>query len=501
MLQVLTTPETGFTSAPDVLSPRQSRLPSLVRIEKHRWVLFAIAALCLAIQISPRWYPTPDSVGYLSIARNLALHHCLANCGSNHLYLSVGYPLLISPLFWLQARPFVLISMLHFVLLLVFMAGVHNWARRHLPQAALWITVISVLNVSVWVAYRRTLSEIAFMTVLIWLVNVLNRLISEPADSRSGLRLLLGSALVALAGLIRPAGILFVPGFALLVWGAVRRGRLTVGRAVGTLIAIGAPALLLLGATICYDRATAAGAPTYTNQLLDPSMSLVGQLIEGLRLRIGEVGRVIVPGMHGAYDGPGRWLTVNMLVYAPLFVLLLRGWSRLARTQQDVFTLTFPLYLGLHVLWPYEQATRFFTPVLPFLLAALWKTLEGLGSRRWQLFASLSLAHLGVATGHWLIYDLPMARGAAYEWSELQSCTERMRTDLRPVVVSEVPAATWMLVQFDLDRPVAEEQDTVSPARDIGWILVGPGAKRRPERCPLAQHRRPVAGASLAPHV
>src|SRR5713226_173373 len=110
----------------------------------YAWAAPAIAIFLLAIQISPYWYPTPDSTGYLSIARILARDHALRDLGSDQLYYSVGYPLLISPIFLTTDDPFLMISVVHFGLSLLLMWGIWLWASDHAPQAASWIAVLSV---------------------------------------------------------------------------------------------------------------------------------------------------------------------------------------------------------------------------------------------------------------------------------------------------------------------------------------------------------------------
>src|SRR5437899_1033741 len=116
------------------------------------WMTLGMTALLLAVQISPYWYPTPDSCGYLSIARNLAQHQTLRNLGSDQLYYSLGYPLLISPVFLVTDNPFLLISLIHFGLGLLLMGGVWLWVRKCVPEAASWIVMLSLVNVSFWEA-------------------------------------------------------------------------------------------------------------------------------------------------------------------------------------------------------------------------------------------------------------------------------------------------------------------------------------------------------------
>ena len=90
----------------------------------------ALLALVFAIQVGPLWYPTPDAISYLSIARSIALDHVAANHGGSQLYYSIGYPLLISPVFLLDERPFLFLSLVHFLWAIVLILSVYCWARR-----------------------------------------------------------------------------------------------------------------------------------------------------------------------------------------------------------------------------------------------------------------------------------------------------------------------------------------------------------------------------------
>ncbi|HEY1859170.1 MAG TPA: hypothetical protein VGG61_02380, partial [Gemmataceae bacterium] len=187
----------------------QPRVETSRGVRSLSWAPPALAIFLLVIQISPYWYPTPDSTGYLSIARNLAHDHALRNLGSEQLYYSVGYPLLISPIFLITDDPFLLISLVHFGLSLLLIWGIWLWACDRVPQAATWIAVLSVANLSYWEAYRRTLSEVAFMTVLVWLVVILDRVRTAAISGRRWLSPAISASLLLLfLALIRPAGIL-----------------------------------------------------------------------------------------------------------------------------------------------------------------------------------------------------------------------------------------------------------------------------------------------------
>jgi hypothetical protein len=85
----------------------------LVLLQQHAtWWLAAHAGMLL-IQINAWWYPTPDSVAYLSIARSIATGHGVRNLGYAQIAYPPGYPLLMSLAFKVQSLPFLTISMMN----------------------------------------------------------------------------------------------------------------------------------------------------------------------------------------------------------------------------------------------------------------------------------------------------------------------------------------------------------------------------------------------------
>ena len=133
-------------------------------------VVLCLAALLLAVQISPWYYSQPDAVAYISIARHLAHGAGLSNMDSPVLWFPPGYPLLLSPLFTLRYLPLLEISVVHFLLGVGLLLGIYRWARRQVPEAAVWIAAISVGTSAVWILYRKPMSEMAFMAAMAWLL-------------------------------------------------------------------------------------------------------------------------------------------------------------------------------------------------------------------------------------------------------------------------------------------------------------------------------------------
>jgi hypothetical protein len=99
----------------------------------------------------------------------------LQRLDSAHLRWAPGYPVLIAPAFWLSDRPFLVISLIHWGLAMALAGGLVVWFRRVAVPAAGLLTLLVMVNVSLWDLYRLTLSELAFMVWLVWSVHALQR--------------------------------------------------------------------------------------------------------------------------------------------------------------------------------------------------------------------------------------------------------------------------------------------------------------------------------------
>jgi hypothetical protein len=447
----------------------EARLAGFNR-QPRRWLV--LLALLLTVQVSPYWYPTPDASAYLSIARNLAAGRGLANLGSRQLYLAPGYSVLISPAFWVSPKPFLLLSVLHWALAVTFMVGVYRWVRGRFPEAAVLLTALAVINVEVLALYRRTLSEAAFMVLLIWLIALLQDLADTARRPKLG-KVFLAAFLMAALACIRQAGLTVAAGFGCVMLLAAWKRRQPWTRSVGIILAVGVPAGGMVATLALYDRAMAqtSGFPTYLDHLVDPTLSRAGQVAEGLRLRLAEVGRLTIPGMFKAYGKRGEWLNGNMAVYGPLFALVLAGGVGLVRRRMDVLALTFPFYLGLYVVWPFDQATRFLVPMVPLLWACLWVMIEPWRQWRLRVLGLLLAAHFVVAFGYWAAIDWPRARQENAGWSDLDALAAHLPPQSTGVIGSAVPGNTTWMVQFLLDRRIREQSEVPPWDADVQWLI------------------------------
>lgn len=452
-------------------APLSARLDrSLARAEARPWPWLALSALVLAMQISPLWYATPDGTAYLSIARQVAAGGPLSRLGSAELSFPLGYPLLISPAFLLGERPFLALSIMHWLLAVVFMLGVYAWARRLIGPPALWVTGVVMASVVVWALYRRTLSEAAFLSVMIWAVVAWNALVGALAARRPRAALLAAAgALLAALTMIREAGALFGAGVALALLAGLLRGEVS-RRAAALPLAVVAIAALVGVAAIRPERIAAASG-VFAGRVAayaDAGAAVTGPFSARLHLRVTEIGQLLMPGMFSAY-GPG-WVDINTLVYVPLAVIVAVGWWMLVRGTADVLVLTAPFYVALYLAWPYFGGTRYLLPLLPLLVACLWRAYRPLRHWRRPAFALALVAHLGVAAGYWLIDDAPRARACDRQWPAVQQLAARIELDSGAVVAADVSTCVTLMLMLALDRPV-QAADGRHVDQSIGWIV------------------------------
>jgi len=268
-------------------------------------LILAAAVAWLAVQVSPLWYPAPDSGAYLSIARGLARDGVFQNHGRPQLYYSVGYPLVLAPLYLADGEPFLRIALLHFVLGVAVLALAYRWVRDIAPEHAAWVAALTVCTAAFGTVYRRPLSETAFMAAMFAGVVVLNRVVRR--DCRWPV-VALGVALAVTAALIRPAGLTLAAGFGAVMLRSAWRGEWAWRSAALVGLAVGLPSVIAEAAVISLDRARAGeiGAISYTDQVRTADLSLAAQVIEGVRVRVQEVGRLLIPGMYKAVARTGE---------------------------------------------------------------------------------------------------------------------------------------------------------------------------------------------------
>lgn len=441
------------------------------------WLIVPI--VLLVVQVSAVPYLEIDSISYLSMARSLAETGHMKRLGEAHLLYAVGYPAVLGSVMTLHGNAFLTSSILNAVLGLIYLLGVWRWCRQVAPSQAVWISCVSVAHVTVLYLFRRPLSEPLFMALLIWCSLCLDRVVWQLPGRIDYLSLALASLLLGMLVATRHVGVFLVAGLvtwlACLVWKGKIQWREAFLLALVPCVAAGTVGLAL----IAHDQQTkkVAQGPSNWDMLLRKTdfsadhkeEGLAAYLLEGLRIRVFEIGRLIIPGMSGSYAKTGQWLNVNTFIYVPLACLCFFGWWRLARRHGESLIMMFPWYFALYVYWPSDQGGRFFTPILPILFLSLWKGLVLLPSLRKQwLLKGLVMGHAIVALGLWIFSDCRMYREFESEGAEMVSLSHKLMEETGQIGVDD--ADNWPILYMShlLDRALIQ-YDPATPPQHLLW--------------------------------
>jgi hypothetical protein len=472
------------------LSVRVER--ALASVNRHPRIWLALLVALLLAQIRPWCIPQPDSRSYLSMARSLAEQGRMLNLGREHLWYFPGYPLLLSPLYLVSEHPYWLISAFQWTAAALLMLGVYYWARSMVPQRAVWIAGLSAVNAGVWFHAPRVLSEVPFMCALVWTADAGIAASRSRSISRTVLWTAVGSVLLAITALIRPAGMMLAVGFGLCLGWQALGNRMSWRRAVAMTLALGAPAAVCVLGFVRMEQLTATqeSARTYLSNFGDSARSPIISYLEGVRLAIRDSGRVIVPGMFKAYNETG-WLDPNLLIYVPVCVGLAWAWWRLARRTADPLLLGVPFYLLLHIVYPYEAGARFFVPLLPVFAASLASLINPEGKRRVFAGAAFCAAHMLIAIVYWLAIDSPRAAAEMRREGEIASMSQQIGRGNSRVGAIGLSDNEILMLELQLDRPVTKcKAGAVMTGND--WLI----SRRHSERD--AAYRLTAATESFA---
>jgi len=446
--------------------------------------------LLLAMQIRDWWNPTTDAVSYFSIARSVWSGRGLTNLGDRRLHFAPGYPLLICPLFLLP-HPFLWLSIARCVFALAALVAVYRWVREMLSEyAAVFVTAATACNISFWFYYRTPLSDLPMMLWMFWAALAARRALAARAAAGVTGWCAGAAVLVAAASATRQAALAVgVGATAVAVHEAVAR-RVSWRRALLTAAAMLLPAALGLAALAYYDGAMAGSDlnQTYVTKLQSALAAPLAQIAVGLHLRVADVGRLLIPGTWSSYARPGQWLDPNMLVDLPLVMLVAAGWWKLARRARDPLLWSMPLYVGLYVLWPYDQGTRFFMPILPVLLVSCWPWLRRIPRGRGAILVGICVAHLLVAGVRWVIET--RRDGAEYrrDWPALAALAEVAAGERAPIADGGLSSNGHLWFEYLVDRRVAAVRPGESAPAEAGW-LIQPESGVRPAKCVVVAQR------------
>lgn len=418
------------------------------------WLVLCVCTLLLLIQIRNWWEVSPDSTQYLSMARSLASGDGLLRFGSPHVLYQPGYAFLLAPFFLISPEPFLLLSVFHVLLAAGTLLLMWRWSSQIVGRASALFVVLFATCTFVFIAgTRRYLAELPTMLLLLGISMLCGRLLRPRLTWAAGAGLvLLLVPLVLGASMVRYACFAIVPGFAFAGLMLCRRRRIPLRRSLAISLLIGVPAITCILLWIATDNARALGSHESSNvHYLASSSSTLLELCDHLRVRIGVVSRIILPGLTSTYAD--SWLNPFTLLVVPVFALLIIGWWKLLRRTGDVLLASAPFYFAVYVLWPDDGRVRFLAPLLPVLVISAWRVLSRLRAIRFQLFLGLAALHLVFAMFYQVQSEL--SEGATYRenWPALHALLPEMMPHRENIAIrglsrAERPqAGTWLSVK------------------------------------------------------
>ena len=448
---------------------------------RRHTVLIAIVLVFHAAQIKGWWIPKEDSLGYLSIASNFARGE-FGHLGERNLHYAPGYPAMLTPLFWFAERPFLAISLFHFALLGLAFWGLWRWFRRVLPDGGDLLAATVLLHAAVAAHARLVLSETAFLAALVWTAELTRTAI------RSGGWRWLGCALALLGtAAIRPAGIALCFAAAFCLWRARRRrgcGPIVTGFAI---VALTLPAILFVAGFSLADAHWASrensAAPDYLQLAGERAFWTPSQLLESLRLRISEVGRLVPPGTVKVYAPAQTWLHPATALSVVVFVAVGFGWwrRRLELAAEPLFVLLPPFFV-LHCFWPFDQGVRFLLPALPILLLCAASYLPRRARPRRIALVVFLLLHAGVAVERWVSdWD---ARALHRRWPDVEAAAAHIGDQPETVAVLHNKDLRRML-ELVLDRRTLHAGAVGEFPERATWLVIDP-ERSQPEGFEIA---------------
>lgn len=442
----------------------------------------SLFALILALQISPWWHPKPDGCLYLSIARSVVHGEQLSALGHPRIVVVPGYPLLISPAFLLGDRPFLWISVLHWLMAVAALIGIYRWSRRLFPSTAVVLTGLATLNLAFGIHYRRTLKEIACLALMVWVTYLLQKLLRVRQTRRTIEWTFTAALLLTCLVMIRYTGIVVICGFAIALGWQVFRRRMSWRRGLVVGLAATLPATLAMWGHIQYEQhlTQVFSGETYVDSFIDRLEPQSSKWLEGVRLQICDIGRISIPGMFKAYGGTGSWLDVNTVVYVAWLVVVVTGWWTLARRRFDILVLTVPFYIALYIPGASDQGARYLVPLTPVIMVCAWCGLRRLLAARQVVLAALLVAHVGVGLVQWIAVDIPRARQADALWPAVDKMATAIGPNRETTGAFNLPRDYRLMLQVSLDRSI-EEVDIRRPiAESIDWLVVWRGTSDVP---------------------
>ena len=144
-------------------------------------------------------------------------------------------------------------------------------------------------------------------------------------------------------------------------------------------------------------------------------------------------------------------------MYVPLSLLVLWGYIRLIRHNRDALVWMVPLYVGMYLIWPYGQGTRFFIPIFPVILLSLYKVVE---TKKWcnTLLIVMLITHMIVTVGR-VASEYPKQIQRHQRWPAIDALVEHIHKidqvdPSQQIVTRDIDSDITGMIKFAADRPV-----------------------------------------------
>jgi hypothetical protein len=361
---------------------------------------------------------------------------------------------------------------MHWILLILMAVGVFRWASKIVDESALFVTALVMVNVGVLYFSRRTGSELLFMTLMVWTGIVFGAAVEETRKRRSAFLFCLGIILLIYLCWIRLVGVFIAAGLIVILWMKVKETKISGKRALFMGSAAGVAACLAVLTLVLYDQSMAANSveQTYLSFIRQPQMSLAGQILEGLRLRISSVGRLLVPGMFKVYGDKGEVFNPIMILYLLVFMIVIWGWWGIAWRKKDILCWTFPFYTLFYCMLAIDQGTRYMVPMVPVLWLGTWNFFERFKKQRRKWGVWLICLHLITAATYWG-NDYIRGKRDSRSWATVKKLAAEVREETENGMLFSVPhEIKWMFV-YEIDRIWPEINDLTKIPERIRWII------------------------------
>jgi hypothetical protein len=138
-----------------------------------------------------------------------------------------------------------------------------------------------------------------------------------------------------------------------------------------------------------------------------------------------------------------------------------------------------PCYFRLIAAHAVDTGARLMLPLLPGLLVCLWFALRGIGRQRQLVFAVCLALQVSVASGYWLVYDLPRARKFDQYWADVDRLAAVIQADPGPVLALDLPDDLHLMLELALDQSVSRGHDPA--AEPVRWLVAPRESNRSTE--------------------